>query len=90
MNAGTKVTYVPGGLLGGKLAHDCGTSRAIGYFLEAVVCVAPFCKRPLQLTLSGITNDEIDPAVSNCPAMHLCSNVLPSSITELSFACACL
>ena len=41
---GTVLKYVPGMIVGGKLTHDCGTDRAIGWFLEAVVALAPFAK----------------------------------------------
>ncbi len=30
---------------GGGLVHDCGTSRAIGYFLETLVLLALFAKK---------------------------------------------
>ncbi|KAG8178336.1 hypothetical protein JTE90_029290 [Oedothorax gibbosus] len=60
---GTVLKYAPGLLLGGKLQHDCGTERAIGYFLEPLLCFAPFCKKPLHITLKGITNDSVDPSV---------------------------
>jgi RNA 3'-terminal phosphate cyclase-like protein len=65
-HTGTLVTYRPGVLVGGKLHHECPPSRAIGYFLEAMVWLAPFCKKPLVLTLSGITNDDVDPCVRAC------------------------
>ena len=46
----------------GKIDHDCSLERGIGYYLEALVAVAPFCKNPLNVTLRGITNNEIDPS----------------------------
>lgn len=70
---------MPGSLLGGKITHDCGCSRSIGYFLESIVCLSPFAKSKTQLTLLGVTNDEQDPAVGHlnavllltqCPAAH--------------------
>lgn len=60
---GTCITFVPGVLSGGKIHHDCPPSRSIGYFLEAVLALAPFCKTPLTLSLTGITNDNLDPSV---------------------------
>ncbi|XP_046842177.1 RNA 3'-terminal phosphate cyclase-like protein [Xenia sp. Carnegie-2017] len=60
---GTSIFYKPGLLIGGTVDHDCSLQRSIGYFLESVVCLAPFCKRPLQLTLRGVTNDGEDPSV---------------------------
>jgi RNA 3'-terminal phosphate cyclase-like protein len=53
---GTAVYYKPGFILGGRVQHDCGKERSIGYFLEALVCLAPFGKEPLKATLTGITN----------------------------------
>jgi RNA 3'-terminal phosphate cyclase-like protein len=61
---GTCITFVPGVLSGGKIHHDCPPSRSIGYFLEAVIALAPFCKNPLALSLTGITNDNLDPSVN--------------------------
>eukprot|EP00045_Choanoeca_perplexa_P005772 m.48384 g.48384 ORF g.48384 m.48384 type:complete len:360 (-) comp13285_c0_seq3:72-1151(-) len=61
---GTTVTFRPGTIVNGrKLRFDCGTSRGIGYFLEFLLCIAPFGKVPLHIYLSGITNDNQDPSV---------------------------
>lgn len=60
---GTRVTYTPGVLIGGKVDHDCGLDRSIGYFLEVLIAFAPFCKTALHVTLRGVTNDSIDPSV---------------------------
>lgn len=60
---GTILRYKPGLLLGGKITHDCSLSRCIGWFLEGVLPLAPFCKHPLNLQLSGITNDDLDLSV---------------------------
>ena len=61
---GTSLRYKPGFVHGGaSLEHDCGTSRAIGYFLEPLVLLALFARRPLAITLRGITNDPLDPGV---------------------------
>lgn len=62
-HTGTVVKYKPGLLIGGKITHDCPPSRAIGYFLEAIICMAPFAKKPFALTLTGVTNNEQDPSV---------------------------
>jgi len=35
----------------------------LGYFLEPIIQLAPFAKKPTQLTLTGITNDDTDIAV---------------------------
>lgn len=70
---GTSLRYRPGLITGGfNLQHDCGTSRAIGYFVEPLVSLSMFGKKvrcwgfcasnhvqqqPLSITLRGITND---------------------------------
>ena len=60
---GTAILLKPGVIAGGPVTHDCPLSRSIGYFLEPVIMLAPFSKRPLQLTLRGITSDDRDLSV---------------------------
>lgn len=60
---GTSASFRPGMIDGGKVSHQCPTSKAIGYFLEGAAMLAPFAKRPLLLTLTGVTNNEDDPSV---------------------------
>ncbi|KAL0377507.1 UNVERIFIED_CONTAM: putative RNA 3'-terminal phosphate cyclase-like protein [Sesamum radiatum] len=61
---GTKLKYKPGIVMSGRhLVHDCGTSRSIGYFLEPLVVLGLFGKKPLSIRLKGITNDSKDPSV---------------------------
>jgi RNA 3'-terminal phosphate cyclase-like protein len=60
---GTVLRFVPGIIIGGSITHDCGTSRSIGWFVEAIIPLAPFCKTALRLTLTGITNDDLDLSV---------------------------
>uniref|UniRef100_A0A803YN44 RNA 3'-terminal phosphate cyclase domain-containing protein n=1 Tax=Meleagris gallopavo TaxID=9103 RepID=A0A803YN44_MELGA len=62
---GTTLYYQPGLLYGGSLEHDCSPSRSIGYYLESLLCLAPFMKHPLKIVLRGVTNDRVDPSVSN-------------------------
>ena len=61
--SGTAILLKPGIIAGGNVVHDCPASRSVGYFLEPVVMLAPFAKKPLQLTLRGITTDENDLSV---------------------------
>uniref|UniRef100_A0A0B6ZB57 RNA 3'-terminal phosphate cyclase domain-containing protein n=1 Tax=Arion vulgaris TaxID=1028688 RepID=A0A0B6ZB57_9EUPU len=60
---GTQVIYRPGLLLGGSIEHDCHPSRPIGYYLEMLMCLAPFTKEPLSAVLRGVTCDKDDPSV---------------------------
>jgi RNA 3'-terminal phosphate cyclase len=51
---GTKLRYKPGVLMGGKKhLHDCGLSRSIGYFLEPLILLGLFGKKPLTIRLKG-------------------------------------
>jgi len=61
-DTGTQLTYRPGVLLGGRVEHPCSAQRAIGYSLEPILALAPFCKEPLHLTLTGVTNNQQDPS----------------------------
>ncbi|KAI9325443.1 RNA 3'-terminal phosphate cyclase/enolpyruvate transferase [Zopfochytrium polystomum] len=61
--SGTALIYRPGVIVGGKVEHACPTSRAIGYFLEPLIALSPFCKTPLTATLTGVTNNNIDVGV---------------------------
>ncbi|KYN43352.1 putative RNA 3'-terminal phosphate cyclase-like protein [Trachymyrmex septentrionalis] len=60
---GTSIYYNPGLLHGGELEHDCSLQRGIGYYLEAIMILAPFCKNRIDLKLRGVTNNTIDPSV---------------------------
>ncbi|KAL6551533.1 hypothetical protein OROGR_007687 [Orobanche gracilis] len=63
-DTGTKLRYKPGIVVGGRhLIHDCGTSRSIGYFLEPLIVLCLFGKKPLNIKLKGITNDSKDISV---------------------------
>ena len=46
------------------MEHQCSCQRSIGYYMEAILCLAPFGKKPLSLKLTGVTNDDTDPSVS--------------------------
>ncbi|XP_043580488.1 RNA 3'-terminal phosphate cyclase-like protein [Bombus pyrosoma] len=60
---GTNLYYNPGLLYGGELEHDCSVQRGIGYYLEGIMILAPFCKKAVDIKLKGITNNTIDPSV---------------------------
>ncbi|XP_043257625.1 RNA 3'-terminal phosphate cyclase-like protein isoform X1 [Colletes gigas] len=65
---GTNLYYNPGLLHGGELEHDCSLQRGIGYYLEGIMILAPFCKSPVDIKLRGITNNTIDPCVDRIKA----------------------
>lgn len=49
-----ELKYKPGVLKGGKdLVHDCGVSRSIEYFLEPLIVLGLFGKKPLSIILKG-------------------------------------
>ncbi|XP_041080518.1 RNA 3'-terminal phosphate cyclase-like protein [Polyodon spathula] len=60
---GTTLYFQPGLLYGGPVEHDCNLQRSIGYYLEALLALAPFMKNPLKAVLRGVTNDQKDPSV---------------------------
>ena len=60
---GTSVYLAPGTLIGGAHTHTCPESRSIGWFLEPLLALAPFCKRELTITMLGITTDGRDASV---------------------------
>ncbi|KAK9333226.1 RNA 3'-terminal phosphate cyclase/enolpyruvate transferase [Lipomyces starkeyi] len=57
---GTTVIYKPGLIVNGTVTHNCPLSRAVGYFLEPVLLLAPFGKSALSLTLQGVTSNGVD------------------------------
>lgn len=56
--------------MGGTLEHDCSVQRSIGYFLEPLVLLAPFAKKPVKITLRGNTNSSDDPSVGYTSPDH--------------------
>ncbi|KAI7813442.1 RNA 3'-terminal phosphate cyclase-like protein [Triplophysa rosa] len=60
---GTVLFYQPGLLYGGSVEHECNVQRSVGYYLEALLMLAPFMKSPLRAVLKGVTNDPTDPSV---------------------------
>lgn len=62
-NSKGRLQFYPGTIVGGQITHQCNLNRCISYYLEALLCLAPFCKNPLEVTLLGVTNDQLDPTV---------------------------
>jgi len=63
--AGTSVMFTPGLLHGGQIHHDCCVQRGIGYYLDALIALGPFCKNSLNVTLRGVTNSKDSPSVDH-------------------------
>ncbi|KAJ2118434.1 hypothetical protein GGH17_005812, partial [Coemansia sp. RSA 788] len=57
---GTSVVLRPGMITGGRIDMDCPVSRSIGYYLEALVAIAPFGKDQMTATLRGVTTNNVD------------------------------
>lgn len=71
-DTGTCLFYRPGLLMGGEIEFEVPCSRAIGYYLEMMVILAPFSKRPWQLHLFGVTaSDSQDPSVDRIRLVSL-------------------
>lgn len=68
---GTSVLFVPGLLVGGDIEHDCSCERSIGFYLEGILPLAPFCKNTLKLILRGVTNDKNDVSVDTIKYVSL-------------------
>eukprot|EP01079_Euglenida_sp_SAG-EU17-18_P005224 gene5224-5286_t len=60
---GTSLTFAPGLMLGGSYSHACNPGRAVTYYLEAIACLAPFGHREIAITLTGVTNCNMDVGV---------------------------
>jgi RNA 3'-terminal phosphate cyclase-like protein len=61
---GTSLVYKPGMIFGGSdIVHECDLTRGIGYYLEVVICLAPFAKKPFDIILRGITNHHSDVSI---------------------------
>ena len=60
---GTTLQYKPGQITGGAITHTCSGGRSIGYFLEPLLQLTPHAKSPVNLTLNGITTDNLDVGV---------------------------
>lgn len=56
---GTSLYYQPGLLSGGTIEHECCKLRGLGYYLEVLMGLGPFCKKPLSIVLRGVTNNEV-------------------------------
>ncbi|CCF55956.1 hypothetical protein KAFR_0A05210 [Kazachstania africana CBS 2517] len=60
---GTTVIYKPGIIVGGSHTHNCPPSRAVGYFIEPMLYLAPFSKKKFSIIFRGITASHNDAGV---------------------------
>lgn len=63
---GTSLLFHPGTIQNGNVTHSCPTEaggRAVGWYLEPLLALAPFGKKDLVLTLRGVTTNGIDASV---------------------------
>ncbi|XP_022120918.2 probable RNA 3'-terminal phosphate cyclase-like protein [Pieris rapae] len=68
---GTSLYYQPGILIGGQVTHSCCPQRGIGYYLEVLLALGPFCKEPLNAVLQGVTHHDLDVSVDKVKAAAL-------------------
>ncbi len=59
-DTGTQVSISPGLITGGEVRHDCGKTRGVGYFIEGILPLLPFCKQPLMAEFTGVTSEDLD------------------------------
>ena len=65
-NKNRSLNFKPGTIeMDSKLesTFECGTTRAIGYYLEPLLFIGLYSKEQLSLSLAGITNESIDLSV---------------------------
>ncbi|KAJ0231915.1 RNA 3'-terminal phosphate cyclase [Hirschfeldia incana] len=61
---GTRLKYKPGIIMGRKnLVHSCALTRSMGYYLETLLVLGLFGKKPLSITLKRVTDDPKDQSV---------------------------
>jgi hypothetical protein len=56
---GTALNFKPGVLIGGSFEHECNNERGISYYLEPLLVLAPFAKRPMTIKLKGVTANSV-------------------------------
>lgn len=80
--AGTTLRYRPGVLLGGAdVDHDCGLTRPIGWFVEPLLVLGLFGRKPLTVTLRGVTDGGRDPGID---LLRTCTLPLLRKMTGLT------
>ncbi|CCE64871.1 hypothetical protein TPHA_0J00480 [Tetrapisispora phaffii CBS 4417] len=60
---GTTVIYRPGIIIGGSYTHTCPNSKPVGYYVEAMLYLAPFSKKKFSIIFRGITASHNDAGI---------------------------
>lgn len=70
---GTSVKFTPGVLIGGDdIEHQCSPIRCVGYYLEPMLTLAPFCKKAVTIRFTGcVTNSDTDLSVDIIRAVSI-------------------
>jgi RNA 3'-terminal phosphate cyclase-like protein len=59
---GTSLKYRPGVIVGGSIEHECPPPRGVSYFVEPLLLLSLFARKPLHAVLRGVTNGGPDPS----------------------------
>lgn len=59
---GTSLKYRPGVIVGGAVEHECGGTRGVSFFIEPLLLLSLFARKPIRATLRGVTNGGPDPS----------------------------
>ncbi|AAS51213.1 ACL015Wp [Eremothecium gossypii ATCC 10895] len=60
---GTTVIYRPGIIVGGSHTHNCPNGKAVGYYVEPLLYLAPFSKKKFSIILRGVTSTHQDAGI---------------------------
>ena len=61
---GTSLKYRPGVIVGGAAPHHaCHPGRGLAYYLEPLLLIALFGRKPLSISLTGVTDGGPDPSI---------------------------
>ena len=59
---GTSLKYRPGVIVGGALDHDCPPPRGVSYYVEPLLLLSLYARKPVHAVLRGVTNGGPDPS----------------------------
>lgn len=81
---GDRLQFYPGMVVNNsnrELSFNCGESRAMSYYIEYLILMAIFGKTDLDISITGITNDNIDPSIDQYARVlpHIMSKFCPEA-----------